>query len=568
MRSFCLIGILFFFLLTGQTTEAQSFSDSLNAQTQLSQRGEVYFRFPVQIIENQPVVFEFISRFISIDAKKGGFIYAYANATGFRRFLEYGIHHEVLTPPSLLLHTRPWTVSNLKSTNDWNYYPTYPQYVTLMQQFASNYPQLCALDTIGTTTDGRLLLFAHIRSSKSLPKERPSFMYTSTIHGDETVGYVLMLRLIDYLLKNYGVDPTVTDLVDSLDIWINPLANPDGTYASGDASVSGATRYNANGVDLNRNFPDPALGDHPDGHSWQPETKAFMKLAEQHQFVVSANLHTGSEVVNYPWDTWQRRTADDDWWQLVSRQYADTVHTYNSSGYLTNLDNGISDGYDWYRITGGRQDYMNYYRHDREFTLELSAVKMPDPVEMPGFWNSNYRSLLNYMRQALYGFRGEVTDSLSGKPLYARVFILAHDVDNSDVYSDSVSGCYFRPVKGGTYDVTYSADGYVTKTYSGLVARDGHLTVQNVALKPDVNWITGHEKNKPFIYPNPSRGKITLKGITGMSTIKLYSLSGVLILSKNIMEDHSMDLSGLPRGTYIMIIENEGTQRIQKVVLY
>jgi carboxypeptidase D len=32
----------------------------------------------------------------------------------------------------------------------------------------------------------------------------PEFMYTSTMHGDETVGYVLMLRLIDYLLTNYG----------------------------------------------------------------------------------------------------------------------------------------------------------------------------------------------------------------------------------------------------------------------------------------------------------------------------------------------------------------------------
>ncbi|MBK6966466.1 MAG: hypothetical protein IPH20_21865 [Bacteroidales bacterium] len=65
-----------------------------------------------------------------------------------------------------------------------------------------------------------------------------------------------------------------------------------------------ARRYNINGVDLNRNYPDPEDGDHPDGYAWQPETVAFMNFAGQHDFVAAANFHGGVEVVNYPWDTW------------------------------------------------------------------------------------------------------------------------------------------------------------------------------------------------------------------------------------------------------------------------
>ena len=57
-----------------------------------------------------------------------------------------------------------------------------------------------------------------------------------------------------------GSDPQVTRLLDSTVVWINPLANPDGTYHGGNNSVNGAWRYNANSVDLNRNFADPAAG--------------------------------------------------------------------------------------------------------------------------------------------------------------------------------------------------------------------------------------------------------------------------------------------------------------------
>jgi hypothetical protein len=182
-----------------------------------------------------------------------------------------------------------------------------------------------------------------------------------------------MLRLIDYLLSNYGTDPRVTGLVDNIEIWINPLANPDGTYAGGNNTVNGARRGNALFVDLNRNYPDPADGPHPDGLEWQDETVAFMQMAEEKHFVAGANLHGGAEVCNYPWDTWENLHADNDWWVYVCREYADTVHEYAVPGYMTDLDNGITNGFAWYWITGGRQDYMTYFQQGREFTLEISG---------------------------------------------------------------------------------------------------------------------------------------------------------------------------------------------------
>ena len=107
-------------------------------------------------------------------------------------------------------------------------------------------------------------------------------------------GAVLMLRLIDSLLTTYGSDTRITNMVDEMEIWINPLANPDGTYNGGNHTVSGATRGNANGYDLNRNFPDPEDGPTPGG-TRQIETTHMMNIATAHNFVLSMNFHGGAE---------------------------------------------------------------------------------------------------------------------------------------------------------------------------------------------------------------------------------------------------------------------------------
>ncbi len=214
---------------------------------------------------------------------------------------------------------------------------------------------------------------------------------TSSIHGDETAGYVLTLRLIDHLLASYGNIDDITHLVDSTEIWINPLANPDGTYFGGDDTVANAIRNyttangHESGVNGNRNFPDPQGGDHPDDRPWWPETEAMMALAAAETFVLSANFHGGIEVVNYPWDTWQRRHPDDDWFTDLARDWADLAQTDSPGGYMTDLDNGITNGYDWYPVEGGRQDFMTFFHGGREVTIELSTTKLIPAAETRRF---------------------------------------------------------------------------------------------------------------------------------------------------------------------------------------
>ena len=475
---FIFITVLFSNIIVGQIDHVAS------AQEMLESRGEVYFKFSIEDDILTKDNLSYLSSIISIDNVQGTKVTAYANTKGFNRFVNLNVEFEVLTPPSMLDSSILIAASAARNIEELDYYPSYDEYINMMNQFAIDFPNLCEVVSIGNSINGRELLFIHINDSLGIVQNEPEFMYTSSIHGDELVGYFLMLRYIDHLLENYGIDPEITNMVNNIDIWINPLANPDGTFAGGNSTVWGATRFNANNVDMNRNYADPEDGPHPDGNPYQTETLHFMDFAEDRNLIMSANMHGGAEVVNYPWDTWAKLAADDDWWIYVSREYADTVHAYGPSGYFTDLNNGITNGYAWYTISGGRQDYMNYFHNCREVTLELSAVKTPPESQLPGFWEYNYRSLLNYMKQSLHGFAGIVTNAMNGNPVQAKVFVEDHDIDNSWTFSYQPLGYYHRLIKAGTYDVTYSAFGYYDQTILDVVITDDSNFELDVELIP------------------------------------------------------------------------------------
>ena len=442
-------------------------------------KNEVYFSFNYE----KKSQLDKLSKIISLDHKiEKTTAYAYANKKQFEKFLKENIEFKLIN--------NQVSFDNI-SKNNWDYYPTYNQYVDMMYAFADSFPNICKVHSLGTLNSGREILIVNISDNVGKKENEPSFLYTSSMHGDELTGYVLMLRFIDDILNNYNTNNRITYLVNEIDIWINPLANPDGAYAGGNSNVWGATRSNANFIDLNRNFPDPQDGPHPDGNPWQEETLIFMGLSDTINFNLSSNLHTGSVVANYPWDTWSQLTADDSWWQHVCNEYADTCQFYGTGNYFTNYNDGIINGYDWYEVDGGRQDYMNYYKHCREFTLELSNDKTPNPQELPSFWNATHPSFYNYMEQSLYGLRGIITDSVTGLPIKARVEIANHDVDSSHVYSSLPIGNYHRYIYQGNYSFTFSKSGYHSKTINASILNN-NTTYLNVQLVP-INFVNIEE---------------------------------------------------------------------------
>ncbi|HRQ68214.1 MAG TPA: M14 family zinc carboxypeptidase, partial [Candidatus Syntrophosphaera sp.] len=371
------------------------------------------------------------------------------------------------------------------------------------------------------------ILVAKISDNVASEEKEPEVLLTSTIHGDETTGWILMLRLIDTLLSQYGTNPRLTNIVNSMELYIGPNTNPDGTYYGGNNTVSNARRYNANGVDLNRNYPnyDGSLNQ----GAIQPETQALMDFANAHSFVFGANYHGGAEVVNYPWDYTYTRHPDDAWFLSSSLVYASNAQANGPSGYFTGISsNGVTNGADWYSIAGGRQDWMNYTRNGREVTIECSNTKMPAASTMPNYWNYNYEAMLSYLELALDGIHGTVVDAY-GNPLSATISISGYDNTYSTVETDATHGDFYRYLQPGTYTLTVTTPGYDPQNVQ--------VTVSANAMTP-VTVVFGEVPNDLVISLNAGWNLISLnkvpasyaladvfEGVTGLIQVKNESLS-------------------------------------------
>lgn len=245
-----------------------------------------------------------------------------------------------------------------------------------LESLATTYPNITRLYSIGKSFQGKGLWVLEITKNPGLHSPGvPEFKYVANMHGNEVVGRELLLLLAEHLCKNYGSDTRITRLVDTTRIHLLPSMNPDGWESSrrGDCS-SVIGRYNANGVDLNRNFPDPYESRR---NPIQPETRAVMDWTQSEPFVLSANLHGGTLVVNYPFDNIPSElkksvrvyysSPDDDVFVKVSKVYArahPTMHKGRPSCFFhrsEKFNDGITNGAAWYPISGGMQDY-NYYK--------------------------------------------------------------------------------------------------------------------------------------------------------------------------------------------------------------
>ena len=292
----------------------------------------------------------------------------------------------------------------------------YEEMTWLLKDYSKKYHKIARLYDIGTSVQNRKLWVMEISNNpgKHEPGE-PEFKYVANMHGDEAIGREMLLHIIKYLCKNYGVNRRVTNIVDTTRIHILPSMNPDGYEMEatfGDNRWK-SSRTNANGVDLNRNFPDqffPSTSGPP-----QPETRAVMRWIKSIPFVLSASLHSGALVANYPYDdnpsgqSVYSATPDDDVFRQLARSYSEahpTMHLANAPWKCKDIPrehfiDGITNGAKWFTVSGGMQDYNYVHSNCFDVTLELGCQKFPNASELPEYWKENKEALLAFIEQVI-----------------------------------------------------------------------------------------------------------------------------------------------------------------------
>lgn len=546
---------LILFLIISGFSVLKSHSQILNTDDRLRQIVSQYGQAEVSVRYEGQKAIEILTAHVSILSVKDKHVFISLSPVTVEWFISQGFDYQIIekVSPRGLISAR-----DVSQAMEWDVYPTHTQYDSIMLSFQKLYPSLCRLDTIGKSVNGQLVLALKITSGNSTP-DKPRVFYTSTMHGDETGGFILMLHLADYLLKNYGKNARVHTLLDNLEVWINPLSNPDGTYRN-DNTINSAIRFNANGIDLNRDFPDPFS---PNTIS-QKETVDMMKFLRKHRFVLSANFHAGTEVVNYPWDRYITKLhADDTWFHKISRAYADTVHHYSSPAYMTFLDNGVTRGALWYVVYGGRQDFVTSELQGREVTIELDDQYVTPAAQLTLLWQNNFHSLLGYLENALYGIHGLVRNINTLAPVPARIFIQGYDKDSSHVYSDTITGRFVRFLPPGLWNLTFSAVGYTSQTLNNIVVSDFQKTELTVDMSPVVSAIDPLVKSPVLLYPNPAKNQLNAllpDEIAGEVNVKIYNQTGSLLsdfdgqVSKET--PFEIELKSLPEGMYFIVFRN------------
>ena len=351
-------------------------------------------------------------------------------------------------------------------------YHTHAQIGTILSQTQTDHPALADDFVWGYSVLGRELWGIVISDNVGVEEAEPEVRLSSTMHGDEPPGMEMLLYLVDYLTDNYGQPgyEDVTYLVDNYEIHILPLHNPDG-YIAG-------SRYNNNGIDLNRNFPVPDGSIGGDG-TWteEVETVQMKTYGFSHHFVIGEDGHSGALVVNYPWDYTYDLTPDNNAFIEMSLEYS----TYNLPMYNGSFSQGITNGAQWYVTEGSLQDWSYEETGCMHVIIEYNDIKWPPASQLDGLWDDNRESFMHWIKSARHGVNGVVTGSDTGLPLNATVTVAGN---SKQVFTDPDRGDYYKLLDTGTYDISFSAAGYITHTEYGVSTTWGTPTVLDVVLDP------------------------------------------------------------------------------------
>ncbi len=108
-------------------------------------------------------------------------------------------------------------------------YYTYDVLTRLLHELVEAHPQLAQLESIGKSLEGRELWLVTLTNQATGPAlEKPAYWIDANTHAGEVTGSTVALYTIWSYLTHYGVDETVTRVLDRCSIYILPRLSVDG----------------------------------------------------------------------------------------------------------------------------------------------------------------------------------------------------------------------------------------------------------------------------------------------------------------------------------------------------
>jgi carboxypeptidase T len=308
---------------------------------------------------------------VAIDAIGPGTVTSVVDDAGLARLQRQGL--------------RPLAVTPLDFPPVDRAYHNYAEMVATIEQAAAAYPDIVRVSTVGHSVEGRAILAVKISDAPVTddPAE-PAVLFISLHHGREHLTVEMALEVIRLFTEGYGHDPTLTNLVNTREIWELPNINPDGGEYDIATGVYQYWRKNRRdnpggsfGVDLNRNYGyhwgEAGSSDWPADETYrgpvafsEPETLAVRNFVLAHPDITAAiTFHTYAELILYPYGyTYEDLPAGMAPVDLmVFRKLAGDMAATN--GYTP------QQASDLYTTSGDTVDWLFGERHIFGFTFEM-----------------------------------------------------------------------------------------------------------------------------------------------------------------------------------------------------
>lgn len=373
-------------------------------------------------------------------------------------------------------------------------YRTYHDMETFLQAREGQYPELLAVEDVGDTWEkqqglaSRELYAARLTSPEG-PAKKPRLLLEAEHHAREIITPEIAMDFIDDLLENYGQDPTITWLLDNREVWVVPMANPDGHTRAVQAenwrknvrptaSCQQGAPPNSFGVDLNRNYGfrwgDVGSSSNPCNQGYhggapfsEPETQAIRDLVQAKNFDLLVSLHSYGDSILFPWAYTHEPAPDAEALRaLANRMAALNDYSvkqasdigYKSSGSLTDWSygelgiasftfevGGWADGRFWPTC----EDREQLYQEMRP-ALIYAALASDQPLQRAG--GPETRNITVQDNGSEIAVRAEISDAWTGGDAVqsAELFVETVGQRNSGIALSPTDGRYDSSTEWGT----------------------------------------------------------------------------------------------------------------------
>jgi murein tripeptide amidase MpaA len=230
----------------------------------------------------------------------------------------------------------------------YEYFHTYAEVKTDIDAIVAARPGIAERFSMGVSYEGRQIWGIKISDNVAVDENEPEVFVVAQVHANERASGEMALYLLNLLVDGYGSDTRVTDIVNSREIWIVPMANPDGAEYDMSDGVFRHWRKNRQpipgsseiGIDLNRQFGfkwnccgggsnNPAAPKYRGPEPWYaPETRAYRDfilgriVGGKQQLDVALSLHSRGRMVLWPYGYTKkdhpRTMRYDDWRAFVA----------------------------------------------------------------------------------------------------------------------------------------------------------------------------------------------------------------------------------------------------------